>query len=41
MVRLLVKHLHAFSNSQRSEQLTSSPAAYSHGSTSPLEEFKR
>uniref|UniRef100_A0A3Q1F8Y0 Sphingomyelin phosphodiesterase 4 n=1 Tax=Acanthochromis polyacanthus TaxID=80966 RepID=A0A3Q1F8Y0_9TELE len=39
VVRLLVKHLHAFSNSLKPEQLSSSPSAHSH--TSPLEEFKR
>ncbi|KAJ3602943.1 hypothetical protein NHX12_030687 [Muraenolepis orangiensis] len=39
VVRLLVKHLHAFSSSLRPEQLTASPSAHSH--TSPLEEFKR
>lgn len=41
MVRLLVKHLHAFSNSLKPEQLTSSPSAHSHTHASPLEEFKR
>lgn len=41
VVRLLVKHLHAFSNSLKPEQLTSSPSAHSHTHTSPLEEFKR
>ncbi|KAM6927700.1 sphingomyelin phosphodiesterase 4 [Xenentodon cancila] len=41
VVRLLVKHLHAFSNSQKPEQLSSSPSAHSHTHTSPLEEFKR
>ncbi|KAF3690416.1 Sphingomyelin phosphodiesterase 4 [Channa argus] len=41
VVRLLVKHLHAFSNSQKPEQLPSSPSAHSHTHTSPLEEFKR
>ncbi|KAK0143064.1 Sphingomyelin phosphodiesterase 4 [Merluccius polli] len=39
VVRLLVKHLHAFSSSLRPEQLAASPSAHSH--TSPLEEFKR
>ncbi|KAM4587820.1 sphingomyelin phosphodiesterase 4 isoform 3-T3 [Odontesthes bonariensis] len=39
VVRLLVKHLHAFSNSLKPEQLSSPPAAHSHAS--PLEEFKR
>ncbi|XP_058889127.1 sphingomyelin phosphodiesterase 4-like isoform X1 [Acipenser ruthenus] len=39
VVRLLVKHLHSFSSSQRPELITSSPSAHSH--TSPLEEFKR
>ncbi|XP_070787091.1 sphingomyelin phosphodiesterase 4-like isoform X3 [Enoplosus armatus] len=39
VVRLLVKHLHAFSSSLKPEQLSSSPSAHSH--TSPLEEFKR
>lgn len=41
VVRLLVKHLHAFSNSLKPEQLTSSPSAHSHTHASPLEEFKR
>lgn len=41
MVRLLVKHLHAFSNSLKPEQLSSSPSAHSHAHASPLEEFKR
>ncbi|XP_018541888.1 LOW QUALITY PROTEIN: sphingomyelin phosphodiesterase 4 [Lates calcarifer] len=41
VVRLLVKHLHAFSNSLKPEQLSSSPQAHSHTHTSPLEEFKR
>uniref|UniRef100_A0AAV2M872 DDB1- and CUL4-associated factor 1 n=1 Tax=Knipowitschia caucasica TaxID=637954 RepID=A0AAV2M872_KNICA len=41
VVRLLVKHLHAFSNSLKPEQLTSSPPAHSHTHPSPLEEFKR
>uniref|UniRef100_A0A8C9RD01 Sphingomyelin phosphodiesterase 4 n=1 Tax=Scleropages formosus TaxID=113540 RepID=A0A8C9RD01_SCLFO len=39
VVRLLVKHLHAFSNSLKPEQVSSSPSAHSHAS--PLEEFKR
>ncbi|XP_072809735.1 sphingomyelin phosphodiesterase 4 isoform X1 [Vicugna pacos] len=38
VVRLLLKHLHAFANSLRPEQV--SPSAHSHA-TSPLEEFKR
>uniref|UniRef100_A0A3B4DNA2 Sphingomyelin phosphodiesterase 4 n=1 Tax=Pygocentrus nattereri TaxID=42514 RepID=A0A3B4DNA2_PYGNA len=38
VVRLLVKHLHAFSNSLKQEQATS-PSTHSHAS--PLEEFKR
>lgn len=38
MVRLLLKHLHAFSNSLKPEQV--SPSAHSHAA-SPLEEFKR
>ncbi|XP_064424132.1 sphingomyelin phosphodiesterase 4 isoform X1 [Latimeria chalumnae] len=38
VVRLLIKHLHAFSNSLRPEQI--SPLAHSH-TASPLEEFKR
>ncbi|XP_061321983.1 sphingomyelin phosphodiesterase 4 isoform X2 [Pezoporus flaviventris] len=38
VVRLLVKHLHAFSNSLKPEPL--SPSAHSH-TASPLEEFKR
>ncbi|XP_071766077.1 sphingomyelin phosphodiesterase 4 isoform X3 [Centroberyx gerrardi] len=41
VVRLLVKHLHAFSNSLKPEQLSSLPSAHSHAHTSPLEEFKR
>jgi len=41
VVRHLVKHLHAFSNSLKPEQLSSSPSAHSHAHTSPLEEFKR
>ena len=41
VVRLLVKHLHAFSNSLKPEQLSSSPSLHSHTHTSPLEEFKR
>ncbi|XP_029682365.1 sphingomyelin phosphodiesterase 4 [Takifugu rubripes] len=41
VVRLLVKHLHAFSNSLKPEQLPSSPPAHSHSHASPLEEFKR
>lgn len=41
MVRLLVKHLHAFSNSLKPEQLSPSPSAHSHAHASPLEEFKR
>ncbi|XP_026995784.1 sphingomyelin phosphodiesterase 4 isoform X2 [Tachysurus fulvidraco] len=39
VVRLLVKHLHSFSNSLKQEQATSSPSTHSHAS--PLEEFKR
>ncbi|XP_054535696.1 sphingomyelin phosphodiesterase 4 isoform X3 [Pan troglodytes] len=38
VVRLLLKHLHAFVNSLKPEQ--ASPSAHSHA-TSPLEEFKR
>ncbi|XP_069850404.1 sphingomyelin phosphodiesterase 4 isoform X1 [Dipodomys merriami] len=38
VVRLLLKHLHAFANSLKPEQ--TSPSAHSHA-TSPLEEFKR
>lgn len=38
MVRLLLKHLHAFSGSLKPEQVSAS--AHSHA-TSPLEEFKR
>lgn len=38
VVRLLLKHLHAFSTSLKPEQL--SPSTHSHA-TSPLEEFKR
>ncbi|XP_042765688.1 sphingomyelin phosphodiesterase 4 isoform X3 [Panthera pardus] len=38
VVRLLLKHLHAFSNSLKPEQV--SPSTHSHA-TSPLEEFKR
>uniref|UniRef100_H3CH16 Sphingomyelin phosphodiesterase 4 n=1 Tax=Tetraodon nigroviridis TaxID=99883 RepID=H3CH16_TETNG len=43
VVRLLVKHLHAFSSSLKPEQLASSPSAHSHSHAhaSPLEEFKR
>ncbi|XP_053295050.1 sphingomyelin phosphodiesterase 4 isoform X1 [Pleuronectes platessa] len=41
VVRLLVKHLHAFSSSLKPEQLSSSPSLHSHTHTSPLEEFKR
>ncbi|XP_040889076.1 sphingomyelin phosphodiesterase 4 isoform X2 [Toxotes jaculatrix] len=41
VVRLLVKHLYAFSSSLKPEQLSSSPSAHSHTHTSPLEEFKR
>nr|XP_057911519.1 sphingomyelin phosphodiesterase 4 isoform X1 [Doryrhamphus excisus] len=41
VVRLLVKHLHAFSNSLKPEQLPSSPTTHSHAHASPLEEFKR
>ncbi|XP_037535658.1 sphingomyelin phosphodiesterase 4 isoform X2 [Nematolebias whitei] len=40
-VRLLVKHLHAFSNSLKPEQLSSSSSPSAHTHTSPLEEFKR
>lgn len=40
-VRLLVKHLHAFSNSLKPEQLSASPPAHSPTHASPLEEFKR
>lgn len=39
-VRLLVKHLHAFSNSLKPEQASVSPT-HSHTHASPLEEFKR
>ncbi|KAJ8408570.1 hypothetical protein AAFF_G00252050 [Aldrovandia affinis] len=39
VVRLLVKHLHAFSSSLKPEQVSISPSA--HSQTSPLEEFKR
>lgn len=39
VVRLLVKHLHAFSNSLKHEPTPSSPSAHSH--SSPLEELKR
>ncbi|XP_053334220.1 sphingomyelin phosphodiesterase 4 isoform X2 [Clarias gariepinus] len=39
VVRLLIKHLHAFSNSLKQEQPSSSPSTHSHAS--PLEEFKR
>ncbi|XP_029326456.1 sphingomyelin phosphodiesterase 4 isoform X5 [Mus caroli] len=38
VVRLLLKHLHAFANSLKPDQ--TSPSAHSHA-TSPLEEFKR
>ncbi|XP_067861546.1 sphingomyelin phosphodiesterase 4 isoform X2 [Heptranchias perlo] len=40
MVRLLVKHLHWFSNSIKQEQALPSPSTHSH-TASPLEEFKR
>ncbi|XP_060699818.1 sphingomyelin phosphodiesterase 4 isoform X1 [Hemiscyllium ocellatum] len=40
MVRLLVKHLHCFSNSLKPEQALPSPSTHSH-TASPLEEFKR
>ncbi|KAI5622538.1 sphingomyelin phosphodiesterase 4 [Silurus asotus] len=39
VVRLLVKHLHAFSNSLKQEPASSSPSTHTHAS--PLEEFKR
>ncbi|KTG42330.1 hypothetical protein cypCar_00043369 [Cyprinus carpio] len=39
VVRLLVKHLHAFSSSLKQESISSSPSAHSH--SSPLEELKR
>ncbi|XP_060791970.1 sphingomyelin phosphodiesterase 4 isoform X3 [Neoarius graeffei] len=39
VVRLLIKHLHAFSNSLKQEQASPSPSTHSHAS--PLEEFKR
>ncbi|KAA0719960.1 Sphingomyelin phosphodiesterase 4 [Triplophysa tibetana] len=39
VVRLLVKHLHGFSNSLKQESTPSSPSAHSH--SSPLEELKR
>uniref|UniRef100_A0A673JMG4 Sphingomyelin phosphodiesterase 4-like n=1 Tax=Sinocyclocheilus rhinocerous TaxID=307959 RepID=A0A673JMG4_9TELE len=39
VVRLLVKHLHAFSSSLKQESIFSSPSAHSH--SSPLEELKR
>ncbi|XP_061146491.1 sphingomyelin phosphodiesterase 4 isoform X3 [Syngnathus typhle] len=39
-VRLLVKHLHAFSNSLKPEQPLASPT-HSHAQAGPLEEFKR
>ncbi|XP_049589626.1 sphingomyelin phosphodiesterase 4 isoform X2 [Syngnathus scovelli] len=39
-VRLLVKHLHAFSNSLKPEQPSASPT-HSHAQAGPLEEFKR
>nr|XP_023647016.1 sphingomyelin phosphodiesterase 4 isoform X2 [Paramormyrops kingsleyae] len=39
VVRLLVKHLHAFSSSLKPELAPPSPSAHSHAS--PLEEFKR
>lgn len=39
VVRLLVKHLHAFANSLKHESTASSPSAHSH--SSPLEELKR
>ncbi|XP_061071615.1 sphingomyelin phosphodiesterase 4 isoform X1 [Conger conger] len=39
VVRLLVKHLHAFSSSLRPEPASTAPSTHSHAS--PLEEFKR
>ncbi|XP_016337269.1 sphingomyelin phosphodiesterase 4 isoform X4 [Sinocyclocheilus anshuiensis] len=39
VVRLLVKHLHAFSSSLKQESIFSSPSTHSH--SSPLEELKR
>lgn len=39
VVRLLVKHLHAFSCSLKQESIFSSTSAHSH--SSPLEELKR
>ncbi|TRY60824.1 hypothetical protein DNTS_003159 [Danionella cerebrum] len=39
VVRLLVKHLHAFSSSLKPESISSSASAHSH--SSPLEELKR
>ncbi|KAL1253107.1 hypothetical protein QQF64_017800 [Cirrhinus molitorella] len=39
VVRLLIKHLHAFSSSLKQESISSSPSAHSH--SSPLEELKR
>ncbi|XP_051533487.1 sphingomyelin phosphodiesterase 4 isoform X2 [Myxocyprinus asiaticus] len=39
VVRLLIKHLHAFSSSLKQEPISSSPSTHSHGS--PLEELKR
>uniref|UniRef100_A0A8C2APF3 Sphingomyelin phosphodiesterase 4 n=1 Tax=Cyprinus carpio TaxID=7962 RepID=A0A8C2APF3_CYPCA len=39
VVRLLVKHLHAFSSSLKQESISSSPSAHSH--SSPMEELKR
>ncbi|XP_060641221.2 sphingomyelin phosphodiesterase 4 isoform X1 [Anolis sagrei] len=40
VIRLLVKHLHAFSNSSLRAEATASPSGHSH-SPGPLEEFKR
>uniref|UniRef100_A0A8D3EFW9 Sphingomyelin phosphodiesterase 4 n=1 Tax=Scophthalmus maximus TaxID=52904 RepID=A0A8D3EFW9_SCOMX len=39
VVRLLVKHLHAFSNSLKPEQLSSSPSAHSHAHTMVVQRF--
>ncbi|XP_050948520.1 sphingomyelin phosphodiesterase 4 isoform X2 [Labeo rohita] len=39
VVRLLIKHLHAFSSSLKQESISSSPSAHSH--SGPLEELKR
>lgn len=41
LVRLLVKHLHAFSSSLKPQQPAPAAHSHSHAHASPLEEFKR